>query len=216
LLATVEVAFAAQRTDTKADVGTFHHFPNHPSDVLSAEGGPKNRHEGDVIEYDATDVGTQPTKSRHHGWIMATSINLKMHQKVRWTSKKHIPMLHNSRRHHLLHPYNPNALHIRQPAASTRTTLEAHLDRKSGTLCMPTWHRPKPQGKQRPTQGLLLVPGPSPMPPNGKLPTKMESGLFSAWVSPRSICIQEAKGKATRSAIPPAALYPHRRGRRRH
>jgi hypothetical protein len=37
--------------------GTFHHFPNHPSDVLSAEGVPENRHEREVIEYDATDVG---------------------------------------------------------------------------------------------------------------------------------------------------------------
>jgi hypothetical protein len=41
LPATVKVVFAARRTDTKADVGTLHYLPNHPSDILSAD---KERH----------------------------------------------------------------------------------------------------------------------------------------------------------------------------
>jgi hypothetical protein len=147
--------------------------------------------------------GARPAEHCHHARITTTSITLKTCQNLKWTSKKHIPMLHNSYRHHGTPTHSPNAPHTPQPASTTRTTLEARMDCKSGSPGIPTWHRPKPQRTHRPNLRSSPSPRPSAL-PRGKSPAAKKGVLLTASVSTRPQSVQSVQHRA--------ALYSHRKG----
>lgn len=74
---------------------------------------------------------------------------------------------------HLLSKGESSCPHA-QPVARTRVTLEARMDRESGTRSMPAWHTPKPRGTSGPTRKPSPSPTPSPTLPRKKLPVWMK------------------------------------------